>query len=89
MSHAIGKGIIELIQRHEPLALKGDGAAMARVITDLGDSAGGLLAFVLTQRGEEAAMAVAVVLLNRMRTAVPSILSKAEAEMAKRRSAMQ
>jgi len=89
MSHAIGKGIIELIQRHEPLALKGDAAAMARVVNDLGDSAGGLLAFALTQRGPDAAMAVALVLLERMRTAVPSIMSKAEAEIAKRRSAMQ
>jgi hypothetical protein len=89
MNHAIGKGIIELIQRHEPLALEGDPAAMARVVNDIGDSAGGVLAFALRLKGPEAAVVVATVLLERIRTAVPSIMSKAEAEMARRRSAMQ
>ncbi len=88
MNHAIGKGIIELIQRHEPAALKGDPAATARVLNDLGDSIGGLLAFTISLNGPDAAMAVAIVLLERMRVAAPNIMHKAEAEMAKRRRAM-
>ena len=51
MTHAIGRGIVDLIQKHEPRAI-GIGAASSqeardRVLRDLGDSIGGLLAFTI------------------------------------------
>ncbi len=85
MSHMVGKGIIALIRQHEPLALKGDPAATARVMMDLGDSVGGLLAFTYKLSGEDATYAVAVAFVERVRAAAPEIVRKAEATVAARR----
>jgi len=85
MTHAIGKGIIDLIQRHEPDAVRigpeSSQEARNRVLRDLGDSIGGLLAFTIAAAGAEAATAAAVLVLDRIATAAPTIVRQAQAEI--------
>lgn len=86
MTHAIGKGIIDLIQQHEPLAIKirnGDPAARDRVLRDLADSIGGLLAFAIAAGGAAEAKRCAFLVLDRLSAAAPDILRQAQAELRK------
>lgn len=85
MTHAIGKGIIDLIQKHEPDAVRigpaSSQAARDRVLRDLGDSIGGLLAFTIAAAGAEAAKAAAVLVMDRIATAAPDVVRGAQAEI--------
>jgi hypothetical protein len=81
--HPIGRGIVALIQQHEPDAVKahGDPAARVRVLRDLADSIGGLLAFTMQMEGPDAARVAAILVIDRMSTAAPDIVRRAQAEM--------
>ncbi len=84
--HPIGRGIVALIHQHEPEAVKagGDPAARVRVLCDLADSIGGLLAFTMKMEGPEAARRAAILVIDRMSTAAPDIVRRAQAEMRRR-----
>jgi hypothetical protein len=88
MTHAIGNGIIDLIQKHEPDAVRIVGADQAaaqaareRVLRDLGDSIGGLLAFTIAAAGADAARSAALLVMERISVAAPGIVRQAQAEL--------
>ena len=85
VSTAIGKGVVMLIQQHEPNALRigpsGSRESRERVLTTLADTMGGLFAFAVTAGGEEEARTAMLLVLDRIGAATPNILRKTQASM--------
>jgi hypothetical protein len=75
----IGQGIIDLINRHEPLFYRGNAEATRRVMDTLAHSTAGALAFVLHHHGPHTANAVATYFANIVAAASPEIFAKAMA----------